>query len=159
MRCRNLKEYKLSIVGVTDFIIISSEVLTLLLQKVKESSQEQMDIPADAIMPAKYTKYLTQVLNSNRDKSIFRFRQIPETELKEQQIYQILEYQMKSLQIEQNECFEYFTLFAEGAKEKYSYNLGAERSLFYICHDEESRFTYVFPDGRQESIVLDWKKE
>ena len=113
-----MKEFKLSIVGVADFIIISPEVLTLLLQKIKESSQEQMDIPAGAIMPAEYTRYLTQVLNSNRDKSIFRFRQISEKELKKQQIYQILEYQMKSLQIEQNGCFEYFTLFAEGSEEK-----------------------------------------
>ena len=154
-----MKEFKLSIVGVADFIIISPEVLTLLLQKIKESSKEQMDIPADAIMPVEYTQYLTKVLNSNRDKSVFRFRQISEKELKKQQIYQILEYQMKSLQIEQNGCFEYFTLLAQGSKEHYSYNLGAERSFFYICHDEESRFTYVFPDGRQESIVLDWKKE
>ncbi|EOS24320.1 hypothetical protein C806_02362 [Lachnospiraceae bacterium 3-1] len=154
-----MKEYKLSIVGTTDFIIISPEILRLLLQKIKESPSKQIEIAATSIMPSEYTKYLERMLNSNRDKKLFRFKQIRESELKEEHIYQILETQMKNLQIEQNGCFEYFTLFAEGSKEKYRYHLGTERSFFYICHDEESRFTYVFPDGRQESVVLDWKKE
>lgn len=63
-----MKEYKISIVGVTDFIIISPDVLGLLLQQIREFSERQMDIPAESIMPVGYTKYLEAVLNGNRDK-------------------------------------------------------------------------------------------
>ena len=62
----------------TDFIIISPDVLGLLFQKIRESSKQQMDIPVESIMPVGYTKYLEAVLNGNRDKEMFRFRQISE---------------------------------------------------------------------------------
>ena len=62
----------------TDFIIISPDVLGLLFQKIRESSKQQMDIPVESIMPVGFTKYLEAVLNGNRDKEMFRFRQISE---------------------------------------------------------------------------------
>ena len=153
-----MKEYKISIVGVTDFIIISPDVLGLLLQHIRESSERQMDIPEESIMPVGYTKYLEAVLNGNRDKKMFHFKQISEKELKKEHIYRILEHQMKNLKIEKDKCFEKFELLAENSEAQYTYSMESKKDFFYICQDAESRFTYVFPDGRQERITLSCRK-
>ncbi len=153
-----MKEYKISIVGVTDFIIISPDVLGLLFQKIRESSKQQMDIPVESIMPISYTKYLESVLNVNRDKKMFRYRQISEKELKKEQIYKILERQMKNLKVEKEECFEKFALLEENTEAQYTYSVETEKDFFCLCQDEECKFTYVFPDGRQERITLSCRK-
>ena len=153
-----MKEYKISIVGVTDFIIISPDVLGLLFQKIRESSKQQMDIPVESIMPVGYTKYLEAVLNGNRDKEMFRFRHISEKKLKKEQIYKIVEHQMKNLKVEKEECFEKFVLLAENTEAQYTYSVESEKEFFYTCQDEESKFTYVFPDGPQERITLSCRK-
>ena len=152
-----MKEYKLSITGMADYVIISPEVLRLLLQKIKDSPYPYTEIAAESIMPEGYAQYLANVLNSNRGKKKFRFCQIPEQELGKEQIYRILEYHMKNLRIEKKECFEHFFLIAEGSENKYTYSMESERHFFCICRNEESRFLYVYPDGRQECVSLKWK--
>lgn len=49
-----MKEYKVSITGITDFIIISPEVLRLLLEKIKDSVTLNVEIPAEYIMEVCY---------------------------------------------------------------------------------------------------------
>lgn len=152
-----MKEYRLSIVGVEDFVVISPMVLEMLMQKIKESPNLNMEIPVESIMPPGFTQYLVNVLNSNRENERFRFKQISDTPLGKEHIYKIIEYQMNSLQIEKAECFERFTLIVEGSNDKYNYGIETDDSFFCICKDEKSKFVYVYPDGRQESIVLEWK--
>lgn len=149
-----MKEYKISIVGVKDFIIISPDVLGILIQRIKTFPDRQMEIPAEVIMPVEYANYLKRVINSNRDKVNFHFKQITEKELKTEDIYKILEYQMKNLKVEKQACFEEFNLITETSSISYNYRLEAKKVFFYICKDEQSRFTYVFPDGRQEKLIL-----
>ena len=76
-----VKEYKVSITGITDFIIISPEVLRLLLEKIKDSVTLNVEIPAEYIMPMKFAEYIKAVINVNRDKTQFRFKQITEDEI------------------------------------------------------------------------------
>lgn len=153
-----MKEYKVSITGITDFIIISPEVLRLLLEKIKDSVTLNIEIPAEYIMPMKFAEYIKAVINVNRDKTQFRFKQITEDEISMIDIYSILEYQMQNLKIDKEKCFEKFTLLAEHSEGKYSFAVESNKTFFYICQDEESRFTYMFPDGRQERIILYCKK-
>lgn len=149
-----MKEYKISIVGVKDFIIISPDVLGILIQRIKTFPDRQMEIPAEVIMPVEYANYLKRVINSNRDKENFHFKQITEQKLKTKDIYKILEYQMKNLKVEKQACFEEFNLITETSSISYNYKLEAKKVFFYICKDEQSRFTYEFPDGRQEKLIL-----
>lgn len=153
-----MKEYKVSITGITDFIIISPEVLRLLLEKIKDSITLNVEIPAESIMPMKFAKYIKAVINVNRDKTQFRFKRITEDEISMIDIYSILEYQMRNLKIDKEKCFEKFTLLAENSEGKYSFAVESNKTFFHICQDEESRFTYVFSDGRQERITLYCKK-
>lgn len=152
-----MTEYKLSIIGVEDFIIISPMVLGMLMQKVKESPDMNMEIPVESIMPPGFTQYLVNVLNSNRENEKFQFKQILDDPLEKEHIYKIIEYQMKGLQIEKAECFERFTLIVEDSNDRYNYGIETDNSFFCICKDEKSKFVYVYPDGRQESIILEWK--
>lgn len=149
-----MKNYKLSIAGVTDFIIISPEILRQFLLAAREAPKKQIKIPAEYVMPESYAEYLINVLNSNRWKKMFWFCQISERKLSLEQIYMILEYQMKKLKIGHLECFDRFTLITESAEKRYSYSMELKPDFFCICRDDDSRFTYIYPDGRQECIVL-----
>lgn len=149
-----MKNYKLSIAGVTDFIIISPEILRKFLLAAREAPKKQIKIPAEYVMPESYAEYLINVLNSNRWKKMFWFCQIAEKKLSLEQIYMILEYQMKKLKIGHLECFDRFTLITESAEKRYSYSMEFKPDFFCICRDDDSRFTYIYPDGRQECIVL-----
>lgn len=150
-----MKNYKLRIASTTDFIIISPEILRQLLRVAREAPRRQIKLPADYVVPAGYAEYLLNVLNSNRWKKMFWFSHISEKKLCPVKIYKILEYQMKKLKIGHLECFDHFNLIAESEEKGYSYSMELKPDFFCICQDNDSRFTYIYPDGRQECIVLD----
>lgn len=150
-----MKEYKINILGVEDFVIISPKVVGMLLQKIRESENTSFEIPVESIMPPGYTQYLVNVLNSNRGKKQFKFRQIKEKQICSEQIYQIMEYQMKNLKVETMDCFEKVVLKDRETGEKREYSIEAKDLFFFICKNENSKFTYHYLNGKQESIVLE----
>lgn len=53
-----MKEYRLKITGMEEFIIISPKVLALLLKKINGMENHTIEIPVESIMPPGYTQYL-----------------------------------------------------------------------------------------------------
>ena len=106
-------------------------------------------------MPEGYAQYLANVLNSNCGKKMFRFCQIPEQELGREQIYQILEHQMKNLRIEKKECFEQFLLIAEGTENKYTYSMESERHFFVSAGMRRAGFfMYIRMEDRNVCLSI-----
>lgn len=151
-----MKEYRLRITGVEDFVIISPKVLGLLLRKINESDSRILEIPVESIMPPGYTQYLLKVLNSNRENKLFSFSQIEDALLKTEHVYQIIEYQMQRLKIESDDCFKKIVLRVDRLGKSMEYEVETKDSFFCICKNENNRFIYVFPDERQESILIEW---
>lgn len=151
-----MKEYRLRITGVDDFVIISPKVLGLLLKKINEADNLTIEIPVESIMPPGYTQYLLNVINSNREHKLFRFSKIKESSLSKEHIYQIIEYQMQRLQIEMDDCFENIVLCVDDSEQSMEYDMETKDFFFCICKNENSRFVYVFPDGRRETILVEW---
>lgn len=100
-----MKEYRLKITGMEEFIIISPKVLALLLKKINGMENHTIEIPVESIMPPGYTQYLLNVINSNRDHKLFNFFSTTEEPLQKEHIYKIIEHQMRNLKIESEECF------------------------------------------------------
>ncbi len=150
-----MKEYKINILGVEDFVIISPKVVGMLLQKIRESENTSFEIPVESIMPPGYTQYLINVLNSNRGKKQFKFYQIKEKQISSEHIYQIMEYQMKNLKVETRDCFEKVILQDMELGKNKEYSIETEDLFFCICKNENSKFTYQYLNGKQESIVLE----
>uniref|UniRef100_UPI004055E72C hypothetical protein n=1 Tax=Agathobacter sp. TaxID=2021311 RepID=UPI004055E72C len=151
-----MREYRLRITGVEDFIIISPEVLGLLLRKIIESDSPILEIPAESIMPPGYTQYLLKVLNTNRENKLFRFSQIEDVLLKTEHIYRIIEHQMQGLKIESDDCFKKIVLHVDNFGKSMEYEVETKDSFFCICKNENNKFTYIFPDERQERILIEW---
>lgn len=53
-----MKEYRLKITGMEEFIIISPKVLALLLKKINGMENHTIEIPVESIMPPGYTQYV-----------------------------------------------------------------------------------------------------
>lgn len=150
-----MKEYRLRITGVEDFVIISPRVLGMILQKISESDSRMLEIPVESIMPPGYTQYLVNVLNSNRENKLFKFSQIKDDPIRAEHVYQIIQYQMQRLKIESEDCFQKIVLCTGNTEQTMEYAVEAKDSFFCICKNENSRFIYVFPSGKQESVLVE----
>lgn len=147
-----MKEYRLRITGVEDFVIISPRVLGMILQKISESESRMLEIPVESIMPPGYTQYLVNVLNSNRENKLFKFSQIKDDPIRAEHVYQIIQYQMQRLKIESEDCFQKIVLCTGNTEQTMEYEVEAKDSFFCICKNENSRFIYVFPNVNKRAF-------
>src|SRR5699024_12208199 len=63
---RYMKEYKLKINGEIDFIIISPQVFFSLISQIHSSTECEVAVNIEDIMPPGITDYLLRVINVNR---------------------------------------------------------------------------------------------
>lgn len=127
----------------------------MLIRKISESTSCVLEVPAESIMPPGFTQYLVNMLNSNRDNWLFRYDQIKEDPVRSEHIYQIMQCQMQQLQIGSEDCFRKIILCTSRCGEAVRYEVETKDSFFWICKNECSRFIYVFPDGRQERVLVE----
>lgn len=154
-----MKAYRLRITGIEDFVIISPRVLGMILQKISDSESRTLEIPVESIMPPGYTQYLVNVLNSNRENKLFKFSQIKDDRIMAKHVYQIMEYQMQRLKIESEDCFQKIILCAGNTEQTMEYEVEAKDSFFCICKNENSKFLYVFPNGKQECVLVECEND
>ena len=151
-----MKEYRLKITDVEEFIIISPKVLALLLKKIHGMENHTIEIPVESIMPPGYTQYLLNVINSNRSHKLFNFFSTTEEPLQKEHIYKIIEHQMRNLKIESEECFKKIVLHVGDSEDIAEYEIETMDFFFCLCKNENSRFVYIFPDGNRESIFVEY---
>lgn len=144
-----MKEYRLKITGMEEFIIISPKVLALLLKKINGMENHTIEIPVESIMPPGYTQYLLNVINSNRDHKLFNFFSTTEEPLQKEHIYKIIEHQMRNLKIESEECFKKIVFHMDDSEDIAEYEIETMDFFFCLCKNENSRFVYIFPGWKQ----------
>ena len=109
-----MKEYRIRINGGMDFVVVFPEVIASLISKIRDHEEEELVVGIEEVMPKQMAEYLLRVLNTNRftDRQ-FRFRQILEDPITKEGLYQVLGEQLRSMDIDDEKCFDKMELIAE----------------------------------------------
>lgn len=151
-----MKEYKLKINGRYDFVVIAPQTLSSLISKIHDSSEAELSVRAEDIMPADFAKYLVNVINSNRQTNIhFRYSQIVEDPITKRELYQLMQEQLELMDINSEKCFDTIRLI-DTLNGEAGFDVACTEPFFWACKDSAARFVYTFPDGRQETLVIEY---
>lgn len=107
-------------------------------------------------MPADFAKYLMNVINSNRQLSIhFRYSQIAAAPITKREFYQLMQKQLNLMDMDRTFCFESIKLVDTLAGEA-GFDIDCTELFFWACKDTTVRFTYIYSDGRQETLIIEY---
>lgn len=151
-----MKEYKLKIRGEIDFIIISPQVLSSLISQIHNSPEHEVAVNIEDIMPPGFTDYLLRVINTNRfTNKRFRYHYILENPITKKGLYEILRQQLSRTNTERFPCFQTIHLTAT-FRGNVELDMECNDLFFWACKDTSAKFIYTFPDGRQETLVIEY---
>lgn len=151
-----MKEYTLIIKGEMDFIILSPQVLSSLITQIHNSPERNVVVSIESIMPPKFTDYLLRVINSNRfSNERFRYRYILENPVTKKGLYEILRQQLSNTDIEKSPCFQTIHL-TDTFRGDVELDMECNEPFFWACKDTAAKFVYTFPDGREETLVIEY---
>ena len=151
-----MKEYRLKINGEIDFIIISPQVLSSLISQIHSSPEREVAVNIEDIMPPGFTDYLLRVININRfTNERFRYHYILENPVTKKGLYEILKQQLSSADIEKSPCFQSIRL-TDTFRGDVELDMECNEPFFWACKDTAAKFVYTFPDGREETLVIEY---
>lgn len=151
-----MKEYRLKINGGYDFIVIAPKTLSSLISKIHDSSETELCVRVEDIMPSDFAKYLVNVINSNREASIcFRYRQTVADSITKRELYRLMQEQLDMMDINSEKCFDTIRLI-DTLNGEAGFDVVCTEPFFWACKDSAARFVYTFPDGRQETLVIEY---
>ena len=151
-----MKEYTLIIKGEMDFIILSPQVLSSLITQIHNSPERKVVVSIESIMPPTFTDYLLRVINSNRfSNERFRYRYILENPVTKKGLYEILRQQLSNTDIEKSLCFQTIRL-TDTFRGDVELDMECNKPFFWACKDTAAKFVYTFPDGREETLVIEY---
>ena len=151
-----MKEYKLKIRGEMDFIIISPKVLSSLISQIHSSPEREVAVNIEDIMPPGFTDYLLRVINVNRfTNERFRYHYILENPVTKKGLYEILQQQLSNADIEKSPCFQTIRL-TDTFRGDVELDMECNEPFFWACKDTAAKFVYTFPDGREETLVIEY---
>lgn len=151
-----MKEYKLKINGEIDFIIISPQVLSSLISQIHNSPEREVAVNIEDIMPPGFTDYLLRVINVNRfTNERFRYHYILENPVTKKGLYEILQQQLSNADIEKSPCFQTIRL-TDTFRGDVELDMECNEPFFWACKDTAAKFVYTFPDGREETLVIEY---
>lgn len=150
------REYRIKINGEMDFIIISPQVLSTLIEKIHSSPECEVSVDVEDIMPPEFTDYLLRMINANRFyESCFRYQYIMENPITRKELYEILRRQLSQADMEESPCFRSICL-TDTFQGKAELDMDCSRPFFWACKDTLAKFIYTFPDGRRETLVIEY---
>lgn len=151
-----MKEYKLKINGEIDFIIISPQVFSSLISQIHNSPEREVAVNIEDIMPPGFTDYLLRVINVNRfTNERFRYHYILENPVTKKGLYEILQQQLSNADIEKSPCFQTIRL-TDTFRGDVELDMECNEPFFWACKDTAAKFVYTFPDGREETLVIEY---
>ena len=150
------KEYKIRINSGIDFVIVFPEVIGFLISKIRGNENEELVVGIDEVMTERMTAYLLRILNTNRfTNSQFRFRQILENPITKDGLYQVLEEQLQSMDIDDGKCFDKVELI-EMLTGDSGLEIECTTPFLWACKDTAAVFLYTFPDGEKKKILIEY---
>ena len=107
-------------------------------------------------MPPGFTDYLLRVINVNRfTNERFRYRYILENPVTKKGLYEILRQQLSTANIEKSPCFQTIRL-TDTFRGDVELDMECNEPFFWACKDTAAKFVYTFPDGREETLVIEY---
>lgn len=152
-----VKEYHLRFVGIKDIIIVSSKVLESLIPHVYDSSDREMIVDIEELMPGDYSEYVMEIINTNRGIRGFEYEDICAELLARRHIYQILQYQLKALTIEAGLCFLNVCL-PDDNSDSAELDVECSAPFYWACKDSESIFWYMDEAGKQIKLIVGYNR-
>lgn len=153
-----MREYKLKFVGVKDLIIISPKVLEAFIPHIYYSRNRELVVDIEKIMPQSYSDYLMKIINTNRGTSGFEYENIRADVLARNHIYQILQFQLQALTIDQSKCF-YHVCLKEQKTDSAGLDMECNEPFYWACRDSKSVFWYTDELGKQVKLVVEYKDQ
>ena len=151
-----MNEYKLKIRGEIDFIIISPKVLSSLIFQIHNSPEREVAVNIEDIMPPGFTDYLLRVINVNRfTNERFRYHYILENPVTKKGLYEISKQQLSNADIEKSPCFQTIRLI-DTFRGDVELDMECNELFFWACKDTAAKFVYAFPDGHEETLVIEY---
>ncbi len=142
-----MKEYKITITGKYDVIVLSPKMITALIDKIRSSDTKELVIPAEEILPQGYAEYLTRVLEANME--------VAEA-LPNRNAYTLIAEQIRKMQFNEKDCFD--SVEAIETESNPRLDMEASKDFFIVTKQENSQFRYVFKgeNGEEISVVLEY---
>ena len=142
-----MKEYKITITGKYDMIVLSPKMIAALIDKIRSSDTKELVIPAEDILPQGYAEYLTRVLEANTE--------VAET-LPNRNAYTLIAEQMRKMQFNEKDCFD--SVEVRETENNPQLDMEASKDFFIVTKQENSQFRYVFQgeNGEEISVVLEY---
>ena len=138
-----MKEYTLIIKGEMDFIILSPQVLSSLITQIHNSPERKVVVSIESIMPPKFSN------------ERFRYRYILENPVTKKGMYEILRQQLSRTNTERFPCFQTIQL-TDTFQGNVELDMECNDLFFWACKDTAAKFVYTFPDGREETLVIEY---
>lgn len=96
------------------------------------------------------------MINSNRQTNIrFRYNQIVTDPITKRELYQLMGEQLNLMDMNNESYFDAIRLIniLDGEAR---FDVACTEPFFWACKDSAARFVYTFPDGRQETLVIEY---
>ena len=146
----------MKISGEMDFVIISPQVFSSLIAKIHNSPEREVAVVVEEIMPPGFMDYLINVINVNRfTNEKFRYHYILENPVTKKGLYEILRQQLSNADIEKSPCFQTI-LLTDTFRGDVKLDMECNEPFFWACKDTAAKFVYTFPDGRKETLVIEY---
>lgn len=151
-----MQECKLIIDGGEDFVIVTPQMLSALISRIRELPGRELVVAVREILPQGLEEYMEKVINTNRcTASCFQYSYILEDLITKRELYRILRQQLEALEMNQTTCFQRIVL-ADTISGEAGFDIACTEPFFWACKDSRVRFVYVSPEGEQEALVLEY---
>ena len=152
-----MQEYRLTINGGGDFVIITPQMLSTLISQIHRTPERELRVAVREILPQGLEDYMEKIINTNRyTATCFRYSQILEDPITKKELYRIVRGQLEVLEIDQTACFQSIVL-ADTISGEAGFDIACMESFFWACKDSRVRFVYICPDGEQEMLILEYE--
>ena len=85
----------------------------------------------------------------------FRYHYILENPVTKKGLYEILQQQLSNADIEKFPCFQTIRL-TDTFRGDVELDVECNEPFFWACKDTAAKFVYTFPDGREETLVIEY---
>ncbi|MCI9074175.1 MAG: hypothetical protein HFH80_15610 [Lachnospiraceae bacterium] len=150
------RELILRISGGEDFVIITPQMLTFLILRIRRVSVREVAVAVGDLMPLEMEVYLARVINTNRyTASCFRYGEILEDPITGRELRRILRRQLEGLEMDRRACF--LSIVPEDIPGgEAGLALVCAEPFFRACRDSAARFVYETRDGEQTIMTLEY---
>lgn len=149
-----MQEYMLKIDGREDFVIITPQMLSNLISRIRDLPERELVVAVREIIPGGLEEYLEKVINTNRYTApCFRYSHILEDPITKKGLHRILRQQLEVMEMDRTACFQSIVL-ADTINGEAEFDIACTEPFFWACKDSRVRFIYVCPDGEQRALVF-----